>query len=48
MDFWSCYENDKTMLEACDKIQDYLSKKGFGTAKERANAYLASMKQKVT
>lgn len=45
IDFWSCFINDAAMLEARDRIRDFLSvEKQSDRANERADGYLASMK----
>lgn len=45
IEFWSCFTNDTTMLEARNRIYDFLLKeKGSNRADERADGYLASMK----
>ncbi|MGB7604539.1 MAG: AAA family ATPase [Lutisporaceae bacterium] len=45
LDFWSCFTSDAAMLEARDRIDDFLSiNRKSGHANERADGYLASMK----
>jgi hypothetical protein len=45
LDFWSCFINDATLLEARDRISDFLStEKQSDRADERANNYFSSMK----
>lgn len=45
INFWSCFTSDQAMLEARDKIYDYLlNVVKTERADERANGYLASMK----
>ncbi len=45
LDFWSCFTSESAMLEARDRIRDFLSaEKQSDRANERADGYLGSMR----